>query len=184
MERPTKVTFLCLARPSCTVYITNPNRLGDKGPEQAALMQPPQPGMPQPPPDRELVGRVELPFDLCGYRAVIYDEDQQPIYTLLGSAFQCQTCFLSLPTGPCKESCFSIHEYTGGAAQSGFLCTESLGEPMGRVYKRWSNCYKMGCSTAPWYIIDFPPGIDWKRKVLIISAVQLLDLHYFEKMCQ
>jgi hypothetical protein len=47
----------------------------------------------------------------------------------------------------------------------------TLEDPLGHIYKRWSNCFKLCCSTAPWYIIDFPDNIDWKRKLLIIAAV-------------
>ena len=39
-------------------------------------------------------------------------------------------------------------------------------------------------ASAAWYIIDFPEGIDWKKKLLIIGGVQMMDLHYFEAYCK
>jgi hypothetical protein len=64
------------------------------------------------------------------------------------------------PFGPCKDATWVIADYHS-----------SIDDHLGYIYKRWSNCYKMCFSTAPWYIIDFPEKIDWKKKLLIMAGV-------------
>ena len=80
---------------------------------------------------RELIGRAYLPFNLCGTSIIIYDENNQPIYQIFGSSWQCQLFFLPTPCGPCKEAVWIIADYKS-----------SIDDPIGHIYKRWSNCFK------------------------------------------
>ena len=67
---------------------------------------------------------------------------------------------MPLPNGMCSEATFVISDHNA-----------MDNEPLGYIYKKWSSCYKLMFSSAAWYIIDFPEGIDWKKKLLIISGV-------------
>jgi hypothetical protein len=119
------------------------------------------------------MGRAIIPFHLFEKRVTIYDEEDNPIYEIVSSNLQCQNCLFSLPYGPCQESVFYIVKYK-----------QNLAVPLGYIYKRWSECFKMCCASAAYYIIDFPDKIDWKRKLLIISGVQLIDQFYFNGFAQ
>ncbi len=61
--------------------------------------------------ERVSIGKVNLPFSLTNKKVLIYDENEQPIFEIIGSSIQCQLCFFSLPVGPCKEAVFYIVNY-------------------------------------------------------------------------
>lgn len=94
---------------------------------------------------------MELPFSLTRYTAVIYDAKHKPIFKIIGSRFQKQICLTALPCGECLTSMFTIIDGLSGSEKA-----------LGRIVRRWSNCMKMCCAQASWYIIDFPKECDWK----------------------
>lgn len=180
MNRNCKATFMCLGRPEISVYaITSKKKAADITQGDASEIQ----GLNQfkdevekleetKKGDRQLIGRALLPFKCIGTGISIFDDETRHIYEIVGSAVQCQLFFFPTSFFPCREAIWEIYDKQ-----------LAKGDPVGFIYKRFSKCKKICCSTAPWYVIDFPPDIDWRKKLLIISAVQLLDQHYFEGWC-
>ena len=46
---------------------------------------------------------------------------------------------------------------------------------VGSVYKKYTNAVDGCASSSAIYIIEMPPNLNWKNKLMIISAVQMLD---------
>jgi len=180
MERPAGATFLCFERPEAKVYLIRQVKSKAKVPKaltteadlapQAKTYLKLKTVVSE---ERVLLGRAALPFSLAGKKAVIYDSQGKPLYQIYGPSLQCQLQLFSLGCGPCKEAVFAIDEFHA-----------NLAEPKGQIFKTWSDCFKLCCSTAPWYVIDYPKESDWKARVLIVAALQLLDQHYFSGLCQ
>ncbi|CDW72659.1 UNKNOWN [Stylonychia lemnae] len=181
MSRPAKCTMLCISRPEISVYYLNAQKQKQllKNEDQSEMVELDQfqdhlkSYQEEKEGKRELIGRAYLPFSFCGTSIIIYDENNLPIYQIFGTSWQCQLFFFPTPCGPCRDSVWIIADFKS-----------TIEDPIGHIYKRWSNCFKQCMSTAPWYVIDFPENIDWKRKLLILSAVQLLDQHYFSGTCK
>ncbi|TNV72254.1 hypothetical protein FGO68_gene5821 [Halteria grandinella] len=187
MDRQCKASFLCLARPSASVYMlkTSKTRLPQyrsEGMEPvhtlSELNEQSSPGKSKfqkvlVTEEKVPIGRVELPYSFGQIKAIIYDEQNIPILQIQGSKAQLQLCLFTSCVGPCRTSEFVIGDYS-----------TNMVEAKGYIYKTWSNFYKVCCSSAPWYIIDFPDECDWRRKILITAAIQLIDQHYFSGWCQ
>lgn len=171
-QRQFKATFMCLARPESQVFLINKSeqlKLNEtevgQGLNQSDLSLDQNES-------RKFLGRVSLPYHLFNKNAVVYDDSNTPLYNIQANGMQCQFCFFVTPSGPCREAVFTISDYR-----------QAKEIPLGHIYKRWSTCPKICCSTAPWYIIDFPEESDWKQRILILVAIQLIDQHYFSGFC-
>jgi len=74
-----------------------------------------------------------------------------------------------LPLGPCRESSFSISFYE-----------DKQSKPIGQIYKQFAGVSEGCFSSGAQYVVEFPKNMDWKSKLLIITGVQQIDMHFFE----
>ncbi|MBU2530993.1 MAG: scramblase, partial [Elusimicrobia bacterium] len=52
---------------------------------------------------------------------------------------------------------------------------------VGKIIKKWSGLGKEAFTDADNFNITFPQGIDVKQKAILLGALFLIDLLYFEK---
>mmetsp|Transcript_85085 Transcript_85085/g.150455 ORF Transcript_85085/g.150455 Transcript_85085/m.150455 type:complete len:278 (+) Transcript_85085:69-902(+) len=107
---------------------------------------------------------------------LMYSEGGQPVYII-----KPQTC-----CGGCciKPSCggkgclfvpFFFHDPTTGKAIGDYA------DDAPQIRKVWAGFKKECCSTADTFTLQFPPGIDAKRKAGLLGMTFLIDFTVFEK---
>ena len=109
--------------------------------------------------DSQYIGKATIPWSLFTYESIIYGKNDHPLFLIQGSRFQAQTCFYTLPVGPFEEAVFNIYLF------------EDQKKPVGYVFRRWQGLFQNFCANAPQYIIEYPHGMDWSLKLLVIAAV-------------
>lgn len=150
-------TFMCYQRPENKVYAITENKDEENqtDEERIALKNAYKEAVIK---ESQYVGKVLLPWNFTNYLAIVFNGREQPIFNITGSKYQV----------PFSEV-FNIS-----------LFDDEKDKCIGKIYRMWSGAYDQVCAKAPQYIIEYPNGMDWKMKLLIISAVQMLDQFYFQ----
>jgi len=176
LEKDFSFTMLCMQRPTVSVYRTEWRYGRDEGA-----------------PVENLIGRLENP---CCFGEQIVDvmENMQgilkPRYQIkkscatLGYLFSC--CFL--PFSVCEET-FEIIDigpktkHHAAAIKKGSPTKEPKSLLNGKIVKKWSSCPKECLARGHHYHVTFPKNATVEQKTLIISAVMMLDMSYYDKQC-
>jgi len=116
----------------------------------------------------DFLGKVVAPFTWCDMAMEVYDKDHKLAYLIEGSCCQCGLCFPA-PCGPCKEVIFDIKDPRRGDSK-----------PVGQIRKVFSGCMKQCLTDADNFIAYFPAHANWEEKALILAAVIMIDMRYFE----
>ena len=166
MQKPAKCSFLCFKRPTATCSVLNEDQdtgvqLEDRDSQitRIAEMRLTENGKYKLI-DKEDIGWVELPFGMLTFTCNIFNHEGEMIFKIKSSKLSCQNIFCPTPLGACNEMTFTM-----------YFANSSVKEPIGYIYKKWSTFQEQCLSTAAHYILQFPEGMNWKNKLLILTAL-------------
>jgi len=112
----------------------------------------------------------------------------KPIYKIQGGCGSRLKDFFCprLPFGPCRGTTYKIIDQRGPPQRDDDLepgATVVDNFDTGMVSTEWSHCTKELCSRGTHYSLRFPRSATVDQKILLVSAVMMLDMSFNEGGC-